>query len=128
MRRERARPAGQRQRRVGELLRHALAEVLARGEMGEPLLRSIPITVTEVRVSPDLQHASAYVVPLGGTLMAETVAALNRARPFLRARIAPMVEIRRVPDLTFIADETFERAARVGQLLRGAGGGEPDAS
>lgn len=128
MSRERARPASQRQRRVGELLRHALAEVLARGEMREPLLRSTPITVTEVKVSPDLQHASAYVVPLGGENMAEAVAALNRARPFLRARIAPMVEIRRVPDLTFLADETFEQAERVRQLLRGVGGGGPDAS
>ena len=79
---------GQRQLRVGELLRHALAEVLQRGEINDPVLESHVVTVPEVRVSPDLKHASAYVMPLGGRDEAEVITALNRHRKYVRGLMA----------------------------------------
>lgn len=110
----------QRQLRMGEELRHALAEILARGHIHDPDLRDAAITVTEVRVSPDLRNATAFVTPLGGEKLDEIVAALKRARGFFRAQIAKMVEARYVPEIRFEPDRSFEEAARVGQLIREA--------
>jgi ribosome-binding factor A len=107
----------QRQLRVGELIRHALAEILARGEVRDPELERTAVTVTEVKVSPDLRAATAYVMPLGGAHLGETVTALNRHSRFLRGRLGREVELRRVPTLTFAADTTFDYADKVDALL-----------
>lgn len=120
--RQNARQAGmpsQRQLRMGEAIRHALAEVIARGDIRDPQLRDLPITVTEVRPSPDLRRATAYVTPLGGQNMDQIVEALNHARGFYRAKVAQMVEAKYVPELTFRADESFEQAQRIAKLLHG---------
>ena len=109
---------GQRQLRVGEELRHALAEVLGRGELRDPALDGVSITVTEVRVSPDLRNATAFVTPLGGGDSATLVAALARAAPFLRGRIGRMVQLKFTPALGFEADSSFDEAGRIDALLR----------
>ena len=108
----------QRQLRVGELLRHALVEVLSRGELRDPALSERSITVTEVRVSPDLKAATVFVVPLGGAAAEGVVEALGRCARFLRGRLGHMVELRHVPELRFAADRSFDRAAELDRLLR----------
>ncbi len=112
------RPPGQRQLRVGEELRHALAHILERGELRDPLLAATPVTVTEVRVSPDLRQARVYVMPLGGSQQEAVVAALMRARGFLRRRLAGSVELKFVPDLVFRLDRSFDEADRIERALR----------
>lgn len=111
------RSASQRQLRVAEEIRHALAEVLERGELRDPGLSGVSVTITEVRVSTDLRHATAFVMPLGGGDVEAVVAALGRARPFLRRRVAGVVQLKYVPDLHFIADESFDTAGRLEALL-----------
>lgn len=108
----------QRQFRVGEEIRHALAHVLERGELRDPYLEGKSITVTEVRVSPDLKKASAFVVPLGGAEAVETVDALNRVKPFLRHRISQRVNLRNTPEILFFADNTFDEADNIHDLLK----------
>src|SRR5690348_7939930 len=98
------RGASQRQLRVGEELRHALAQLLRPGELRDPALREANITVSEVRVSPDLKNATAFVMPLAGANAAEIMAGLKRSAPFLKARVAHAVELRQVPNLTFAFD------------------------
>ncbi|MBB4264504.1 30S ribosome-binding factor RbfA [Roseospira visakhapatnamensis] len=114
-----ARPPGQRQLRVGEELRHALAWTLERGDIRDPALAGRPVTVTEVRVSPDLRNATVYVVPLGGGDMAEAevLAGFKRVKSFLRHELAHKVNLRHVPDLTFAVDETFDTADRIEAIL-----------
>src|SRR5437764_15447423 len=112
-----ARPASQRQLRVGEELRHLLAELLRPGELRDPALREANVTVTEVRLSPDLRNATAFVMPLGGEKADEIMAGLRRSAPFLKARLARMVELRHVPNITFALDNAFESAARISALL-----------
>lgn len=107
----------QRQLRVGEALRHALAAVLTQGGFKDPLLSDAHITVTEVRVSPDLRNATAFVTPLGGAALEETVVALNRAAGFIRSRLGNEVELRFLPRLTFQADHSFEEAMRLRAVL-----------
>lgn len=121
MPKRRAAAPSQRQLRVGEELRHALAWLLERGEVHDPGLAGTTITVTEVRVSPDLRNATAFIVPLGGGDVPAILESLTRARPFLRRSIAKTVRLRRVPDLTFAADESFDTASRIDALLRQAG-------
>ncbi len=104
--------------RVGELVRHALAEVFARGEIVDPLLEGKVITVPEVRMAHDLKLASAYIMPLGGEGAAEIVAALNRHHKFIRGRIAPALGLKFAPDLRFFVDETFDEYGRIDALLR----------
>ena len=111
------RSASQRQLRVAEEIRHALAVILERGELRDPGLSGAPVTVTEVRVSADLRHATAFVMPLGGGDVEAVVAALGRARPFLRRRVAGAVQLKYVPDLRFIADESFDTAGHLEALL-----------
>ena len=111
-------PSGQRQLRVGEELRHALAWVLERGEVRDPVLAGIPVTVTEVKISPDLRRATVYVMPLGGGEQENVVAALGRAKGFLRRRIAGSVRLKFVPDLLFRIDRSFEEADRIARILR----------
>ena len=113
--------SSQRQLRMGEELRHALAEAMTRGDIRDPQLRDASITVTEVRISPDLRSATVFVTPLGGGNMEEIVEALQRARGYFRAQIARSVVMRFVPDLRFEADRSFENAERIDELLRGEG-------
>jgi ribosome-binding factor A len=103
--------------RVGEELRHALVRALARADFNDPDLADANITVTQVQVSPDLQNATAFVVPLGGTRMRETVAALNRAAGYLRGQLGREVTLRRTPRIGFAADDTFEQAAEIDRIL-----------
>ena len=112
-------PVGQSQRqlRVGEELRHALAAILARREAADPVLQEAVITVTEVRVSPDLRNATAYVMPLGGTQVPEVMSALTRSSPFLRGLLARAVPLRYAPTLHFEFDTSFEHATRIEELL-----------
>ena len=97
------RSPSQRQLRVGEELRHALAEVLRRGDFRDPELQNLNVTVTEVRISPDLRNATAFITPLGGGQVGETVAAMRRAAAFFRAQIARAIKLRYVPTLSFEA-------------------------
>jgi ribosome-binding factor A len=108
----------QRQLRVGEEIRHALAEVLLRGDIPWPkALKSPTVTVTEVKVSPDLKNATVYVMPLGGKNMAETVKAMNDGIGFFRYAVGKAVLLRHVPKLKFVADESFEVAHRIQKIL-----------
>ena len=117
---DRHRPTGPTQRmlRVGELVRHALASLFARGEIEDDLLAGKVITVPEVRMSPDLKLASAYVMPLGGDQAAEVVAALTRHARFIRGRIAPELDLKFAPEIRFFVDETFEEFGKIDALLR----------
>ena len=108
----------QRQQRVAELVRHALAEVLQRGDLQDEVLSGHVITIPEVRMSPDLRLATAYVMPLGGRDERPVIDALNRNRKPLRAEVARRVNLKFAPDLRFLRDETFDEAARIDALLR----------
>lgn len=108
----------QRMLRVGELVRHALAALFARGEIEDEALRGAVVTVPEVRMTPDLKLANAYVMPLGGIHAEEIVAALNRHRKFIRGRIAPQIDLKYAPEIRFFVDDTFEEASRIDALLR----------
>lgn len=112
------RQPSQRQLRVGEALRHALSGILERGNLRDPALRNVSITVTEVRASPDLKNATAFVMPLGGEAADDIVEALTRAAPFLRGVIAKEVELRHVPRLQFEVDRSFGEADHIDALLR----------
>jgi ribosome-binding factor A len=107
----------QRQLRVGELIRHALAEMLARGEVHDDVLSAHVVTVPEVRMSPDLRLASIYVMPLGGKDVQAVVVALDRNKKFIRAEIARAINLKFAPDVRFLADETFDEAQRIERLL-----------
>ena len=113
-------PAGPSQRmlRVGELVRHALAAIFARGEVEDDALTGSVITVPEVRMTPDLKIANAYVMPLGGQHAEEIVAALNRNKKFIRGRVAPQINMKYAPEIRFFVDDTFDEASRIDALLR----------
>src|SRR5262245_29130994 len=113
-----AAPRSPRQLRVGEEIRHVLAAILGRGELRDPELAGVSITVSEVRMSPDLRHANAFVMPLGGGDSARIVKALVRAAPFLRGEIARAMRLRHAPDVHFVADTSFDEASRIDSLLR----------
>jgi ribosome-binding factor A len=104
--------------RVGELVRHALADLFTRGEIEDALLDGKVITVPEVRMTPDLKLANAYVMPLGGEQAAEIAEALNRHKKFIRGRIASGLELKFVPDLKFFVDDTFDAYGKIDALLR----------
>jgi ribosome-binding factor A len=107
----------QRQLRIGELIRHKLAEMLVRGDIHDDVIASHVITVPEVRLSPDLKLATAYVVTLGDTDTAAVIEALMRNRRYIRAEVAQAVNLKFAPDIRFRRDETFEEASRIDQLL-----------
>jgi ribosome-binding factor A len=113
-------PSGpsQRQQRVAELVRHALAEVLSRGDIQDPVLTRHVITIPEVRMSPDLRLATAYVMPLGGEHESAVLEALGRNRKHLRMEVAHRVNLKFAPELRFLRDETFDEASRIDALLR----------
>jgi ribosome-binding factor A len=112
-------PGGsQRQLRVGEIVRHALAEILSQGSVHDPDLDGHIITVPEVRLSSDLRLATIYVMPLGGRDVAIALAALERNRKFLRGEIAHRVNLKFAPDIRFRVDDRFDEAERIEKLLR----------
>jgi len=108
----------QRQLRVGEELRHVLAAIIARGNLRDPELENQSITVTEVRVSPDLRNATVMIVPLGGADIDRVVVALQRAAPYLRREVGREVALRNTPALTFAPDISFDVAGRIDEVLR----------
>ena len=103
--------------RVSEVIRQRLAEVLARSDLEAKILKKTSITVTEVRITPDLRHASVYVMPLGGVHLSEIVAKLNEEAPRLKKAALGGLHLKYVPNIKFIADESFDRAASIDQLL-----------
>jgi ribosome-binding factor A len=98
-------------------LRHAIANILERGDIRDVDVAGRPVTVTEVTVSPDLRNATVFVVPLGGGDSASLLAGLKRVRPYLRHEVAKMVQLRMVPDFSFASDITFDNASRIEALL-----------
>lgn len=108
----------QRQLRVGELVRHAIADMLTRGDVYDPVLESHMITIPEVRMSPDLRLATIYVMPLGGRDANAVIEAFERHKKFLRGEIAHRVNLKFAPDIRFRIDERFEEAERIDKLLR----------
>ena len=112
-----ARGPSQRQLRVGEVVRQRLAEVLARDGLGAKILNKTSITVTEVRITPDLRRANVYVMPLGGVHLSEIVAKLNEEAPRLKKAALSGLHLKYVPNIKFVADESFDRAASMDQLL-----------
>lgn len=111
----------QRQLRVGELIRHALAGILARGDISDPVLNATPITVTEVRVSPDLRQATAFVTPLGGQGADEMLKALARNAAHLRGQVSRQVSLKFSPQISFKQDQSFDEASHIDRLLRQTG-------
>ena len=126
---KKAAPVGpsQRQLRAGELIRHALVDVFREEGLADPVLVGVSITVSEVRMSPDLRHAVCFVEPLGAGLkgeagredkdIAEVIKALNRGASFLRGRLGKLIDMKFTPDLKFIHDESFDEAARMNRLF-----------
>ncbi|OLB70125.1 MAG: ribosome-binding factor A [Alphaproteobacteria bacterium 13_2_20CM_2_64_7] len=108
----------QRQLRVAELVRHALADMLTRGAVHDPVVQSHLITVPEVRMTADLQLATIYVVPLGGRDADAVLAALERNKRFLRGEIARRVNLKFAPEIRFRLDERFDEVERIEKLLR----------
>lgn len=111
-------PRSQRQLRVGEEIRHILARIFERGELHDPDLVGVVLTVTEVRVSPDLKAATAFVIKLGGGDMTGLLAALKRAAPHLRHELAHALRLKFAPVLSFQNDHSFDEASRIDALLR----------
>ena len=107
----------QRQLRAGELIRHALVEILREEDISDAALEGVSVTVTEVRMSPDLRHATVFVEPLGGGHAAEVVDALNRHAKFLRGRLGRTIDMKFTPDLKFLHDESFDEAQRMSRLF-----------
>jgi ribosome-binding factor A len=112
-----SRPTSQRQLRAGELVRHALAEILREENLQDPALAGVSVTITEVRISPDLKHALCFVEPLGGEQAVEVIAGLNRVAKFLRGRLGHAIEMRFTPALKFVHDNSFDVAQHMNQLL-----------
>lgn len=107
----------QRQLRAGELIRHALVDILQRENLREPALAGVSVTVSEVRVSPDLKQATVYCLPLGGGHETEVVDALNHASHHLRGLLGRRIDMKFTPGLKFVADESFAEARRIDELL-----------
>jgi len=108
----------QRMLRMGELVRHALAEIFSRGDVHDPVLETHVITIPEVSMTPDLRHATAYVMPLGGKDSRAVLDALNRNKKYMRGVIAKKLQAKFTPDLHFRIDERFDRAEKIDKLLR----------
>lgn len=108
----------QRQLRVAEEIRHILAGILMRGELHDPLVVGVSVTVSEVRISPDLKNATVFALPLGGAHVDEVLKGLNRSAPFLRAQVGHAMQLRYAPTLTFVEDKSFDEAHHIEELLR----------
>jgi ribosome-binding factor A len=107
----------QRQLRAGELVRHALVEILREEDLKDPALAGVSVTLTEVRVTADLKHALCFVEPLGGEQATEVIAALNRVSKFIRGRLGHTIEMRFTPALKFVHDDSFDVAEHMNRLL-----------
>ena len=114
---KRSREPSQRQLRVGEELRHALARILQRDELRDPALQGVTVTVTEVRITPDLRNATAYVMPLAGREADAVIEGLGRSAGYLRSQLAREVPLRFSPGLAFALDTSFDHASRINELL-----------
>ena len=115
----RAAPAGpsQRQLRAGELMRHALVEILREEDFNDEALAGVSVTITEVRMSPDLRHAMCFIEPLGGKNAEAVVKALTLHTKFLRGRLGRSIDMKFTPELKFMHDESFNEATRIGALF-----------
>ena len=112
-------PGGsQRQLRVGELVRHAMADMLTRGDVHDPVIQGHLITVPEVQMTADLRLATIYIMPLAGRDADEVLAAFERHKKFLRGEIAHRINLKFAPDIRFRIDERFAEAERIEKLLR----------
>ena len=119
MKQKRKQPEGQRQLRVGEEIRHVISETLARGGFDDPaLMQASLITVTEVRIAPDLKNATAFIMPLLGRNMEETLEAMNANAYLFQKEIARQMSIKFTPKMVFKADETFEEADKIDRIIR----------
>jgi ribosome-binding factor A len=112
----------QRQLRVAEEIRHILAGILMRGELHDPALATVSVTISEVRISPDLKNATAFAIPLGGMKTGAPIdvvlEALNRAAPYMRSQIGKSLQLRYAPTINFIEDRSFDEAHHIEELLR----------
>ena len=108
----------QRQLRVGEMLRHSLSDILTRGDIRDPDLEGISVTVTQVKPSGDMRHATVFVEPLGGKNAKAIVQALNRHRGFIRGQMGRTITMKFTPDLRFVEDESFAEAEKIERLLK----------
>jgi ribosome-binding factor A len=108
----------QRQLRVGELLRHSLSEILTKGEVRDPDLDGVSVTVTQVKPSGDMRHASVFVEPLGGRNAKAIVDALNRHRSFIRGMMGKTITLKFTPELRFLEDTSFAEAEKIETLLK----------
>ena len=115
--RDKGKEPSQRQLKVGEMIRHALAEIFSRGEISDEVLQRHSLTVPEVRMSPDLKLATVYVLPLGGGEAEEAAAHLDKHKRYLRGLLAKRVSMKFMPELRFKVDTTFEASARIDELL-----------
>jgi ribosome-binding factor A len=108
----------QRQLRVAEEIRHILARVLMRGELHDPAIAGVSVTVSEVRISPDLKNATVFAMPLNGLHVEEVLKGLNRSAPYLRSQVAQELQLRYAPTLKFVQDKSFDEAHHIEELLR----------
>jgi ribosome-binding factor A len=108
----------QRQLRVGEMLRHALAQILSRSDIRDPDLDGVSVTITQVKPSADMRYATVYCVPLGGGDTAPIIAALNRHKGFMRGEMGHMISTKFTPDLRFVEDQSFAEAEKIENLLK----------
>jgi ribosome-binding factor A len=122
MARKFSRPAqpgpSQRQLRVAEEIRHILAGVLMRGDLHDPLVEGVSVTVSEVRISPDLKSATVFAMPLAGSHVENVLKGLNRSAPYLRSQVGQALQLRHAPTLTFVEDKSFDEAKHIDELLR----------
>ena len=116
--RDRSTGPTQRQLRVGEALRHALAEVLRRGDIRDPDLAGVSVTITQVKPSPDMRHATVFCEPLGGKNAKAIVAALNKHKGYLRGEMGHLITMKFTPELRFLEDESFAEAQKIENLLK----------
>ena len=108
----------QRQLRVGEMLRHALSDILRRNEIHDPELDGVSVTITQVKPSPDMRYATVYCAPLGGQNAGPIIAALNRHKGFMRGEMGHMITTKFTPDLRFVEDQSFAEAEKIENLLK----------
>jgi ribosome-binding factor A len=108
----------QRQLRVGEMLRHALSEILIRGDIRDADLEGVSVTITQVKPSGDMRHANVFCEPLGGKNADKIIAALNRHKAFIRGQLGHMIAMKFTPELRFLEDQSFAEAQKIEDLLR----------
>src|ERR1700761_3567009 len=108
----------QRQLRVGEMLRHAISQILVRGDIRDPDLEGVSVTITQVKPSPDMRHATVFCEPLGGQNADRIITALNRHKAFIRGQMGHMIEMKFTPELRFVEDHSFAEAQKIETLLK----------